>query len=99
MDVELTQLRGVALIRNVDQRFDQVYCCCQSLEIPATKIFLTNYDAVFVCDTARMAYGTEKLYVCVQKLGECGWVASHNLRDVPQCTREVRNITIFYEQR
>ena len=95
MDDELTQLRGVALIRNVDQRFDQVYCW-QSLEIPATKIFLKNYDAVFVCDTARMAYGTEKLYVYVQKLGEpakCGWVAFHNLIDIPRCTREVREIT------
>ena len=97
MDVELTQLRGVALIRNVNTKYDQVYCW-QSLDIPATKIFLTNYDAVYVCDTARMACDTEKQYVYVEKLGEpakCGWVAAHNLIDIPPCTREVRNITLF----
>ena len=95
MDVELTQLRGVALIRNVNTKYDQVYCW-QSLDIPATKIFLANYDAVFVCGTACMACDTNKQYVYVEKLGEpakCGWVAFHNLIEIPRCTREVREIT------
>ena len=96
MDLELTQLRGVALIRNLHNQHEKVYCW-QSLDTPATNIFLANYDAVFVCDIARMACDPDnKQYVYVEKLGEpakCGWVAWQNLMQIPRCTREVREIT------